>query len=276
MSTRPNPALLRYNYADTDSTTRTDSANPGAIDLTKRRHAPAQAGATSSSSHDLCADGGRDLHIVDLTVTYGSGQRAVSPIKDLSMFAPCGRVTALLGRSGAGKTSLLSVAAAMLRSAQGQVWLGGINVGELSGNALSDYRRNQVGVVHQQYNLIASLSAIENVVVPMTLAGVGRKQARERAADLLQDLGMGAHASRKPGELSGGQQQRVAVARAIANNPSLVIADEPTAHLDGGSVEDVCTLLRKIADDGRTVLLSTHDDRLLAAADQIIPLQRSA
>jgi putative ABC transport system ATP-binding protein len=216
--------------------------------------------------------GGRDLHLVDLTVSYSMGGSMVTPIAGFSLFAPCGEVTALVGRSGTGKTSLLSCAAATLRPSLGKVWLGGAEVSALEGAALDRYRRRSVGVVHQQYNLIPSLSAVENVAVPLTLVGIKRKEATERADELLKRFDMGAYRSHKPGQLSGGQQQRVAVARALANDPALIVADEPTAHLDGASVQDVRDLLRHIAAEGRTVLLSTHDDRLLEAADQVITL----
>jgi putative ABC transport system ATP-binding protein len=216
--------------------------------------------------------GGSDLHLVDLTVSYSMANATVTPISAFSMFAPRGSVTALIGRSGTGKTSLLSCAAATLRPSHGKVWLGGVEVSALDGAALDSYRRNSVGVVHQQYNLIQSLSALENVVVPMTLAGVKRKEATEKAEALLKKFDMATYRSHKPGQLSGGQQQRVAVARALANDPALIIADEPTAHLDGASVQDVSDLLRFISAEGRTVLLSTHDDRLLCTADQVITL----
>jgi putative ABC transport system ATP-binding protein len=253
------------------------------IDLNELTHTteplpePSHSGSNQTSTQPArlasnCIGGGRDLHLVDLTVSYSLGSSTVTPIEGFSMFAPCGRVTALVGRSGTGKTSLLSCASATLRPASGKVWLGGAEVSSLEGAALDTYRRQSVGVVHQQYNLIPSLSAVENVVVPMSLVGVKRKEATERADELLKRFGMGAYRSHKPGQLSGGQQQRVAVARALANDPALIVADEPTAHLDGVSVADVRDLLQQIASEGRTVLLSTHDDRLLAAADQVITL----
>jgi putative ABC transport system ATP-binding protein len=228
--------------------------------------------ASPLEAPSLLVASSRDLHLVGVSVSYGQGAIRATPVQDLSLFAPCGRVTALVGRSGTGKTSILSCVAATLRPSAGHIWLGGIAVETLTGAALDDFRRTKVGVVHQQYNLIPSLSAVENVSIPLRLGGLDRKRARQRAEALLDRLQLGGLANRKPGELSGGQQQRVAVARALANEPSLVIADEPTAHLDGGSVEDVSNMLRQIADEGRTVVLSTHDDRLLAVADQVVHL----
>ncbi len=216
--------------------------------------------------------GGRDVHVSNLTITYLRGGRAVTPIRSFDLYAASHRVTALVGRSGSGKTSVLSCIAGMLTPEAGTIWLGGIEVTKLSGRSLDAFRRGSVGVVHQAYNLIASLSARDNVIVPLTLAGVSRQVALNSAEALLERLGVSDVANVRPGEMSGGQQQRVAVARALSTNPAVVIADEPTAHLDGSSVAEVCGLLRSIADEGRTVIISTHDDRLLAAADQIVHL----
>lgn len=216
--------------------------------------------------------GGRDVHISSLTVSYVRGAHTVTPVREFSLYAPASRITALVGRSGSGKTSILSCVAGMLRPASGVIWLGGIEVTRLSGKSLDSYRRGSVGVVHQAYNLIASLSARDNVAVPLSLAGMPRKQALTAAVSQLQDLGLADHVHSRPAELSGGQQQRVAVARALSTNPSVVLADEPTAHLDGSSVDDVCSLLTAMAAQGRTVIVATHDDRLLRVADQIVHL----
>jgi putative ABC transport system ATP-binding protein len=216
--------------------------------------------------------GGRDVHLRALTISYSRAGLQVTPISELDMYAPSSRVTALVGRSGSGKTSILSCIAAMLRPQSGAVWVGGIEVTKLHGRELDTYRRQHVGVVHQSYNLISSLTALENVAVPLSLAGIGRREANRRASDLLDELGLSSVAKHRPDQMSGGQQQRVAVARALAPNPSVLIADEPTAHLDGTSVADVRSMLRSIANNGRTVILSTHDDRLLSGVDQTIHL----
>ncbi len=256
MKNTPLQTSLQHLTSDTNSAApRPTPGAPALIDI-------ASAGSSS-----------RDLHLVGVTISYqGSDRVPVTPVSDLSFYAPSGRITALVGRSGSGKTSILSCIAATLRPTTGQIWLGGTNVALLDGAALDAYRRRGVGVVHQAYNLIPSLSALENVMVPMGLVGTHRRVAALRAKSLLAELGLADVAHRRPSQLSGGQQQRVAVARALANDPALVIADEPTAHLDGGSVDDVRALLRSIAADGRTVVMSTHDDRLLDAADQVLTL----
>jgi putative ABC transport system ATP-binding protein len=225
-------------------------------------------------SHVQDATSGRDVHLVNLTIEYGRHQGLVTPVEQLEFFAPSSRITALVGRSGTGKTSILSCIAGILRPKSGAVWVGGIEVSALSGRHLDEYRRHHVGVVHQAYNLIASLSVIENVTVPLGLIGVPRAEAKVRATELLEELGISDLHRKHPHELSGGQQQRVAIARALCSNPSVVLADEPTAHLDGSSVADVSSLLRSIAQSGRTVIVSTHDDRLLGAVDQTVHLGR--
>jgi putative ABC transport system ATP-binding protein len=215
---------------------------------------------------------GRDVHLRDLTISYQRGNQTVTPVQSFNLFAKAEQVTALVGRSGSGKTSILSCIGAMLTPQSGAVWLGGIEVTALQGSALDSFRRSHVGVIHQAYNLLASLSVLENVCVPLRLAGVSRAVAAERSEALLNEVGMDPYLRHKPGQLSGGQQQRVAVARALATNPTLILADEPTAHLDGSSVDEVSELLRAIAVSGRTVIMATHDDRLLNSADQLVHL----
>jgi putative ABC transport system ATP-binding protein len=215
---------------------------------------------------------GRDLHLCDVSISYKTGSQTVEPVKEFNLYAASNRITALIGRSGSGKTSLLSCMAGLLTPSHGAIWLGGIEVSTLKGKPLDEYRRHHVGVIHQAYNLIPSLSVVENVIVPLRLAGVPRRESTERAEGLLAEVGMSRFSKRHPSELSGGQQQRVAVARALATNPTLVLADEPTAHLDGAAFGDVRDLLRAIADSGRTVIVATHDDRLLSLADQAVQL----
>jgi putative ABC transport system ATP-binding protein len=145
-------------------------------------------------------------------------------------------------------------------------------VEKLSGAEMGEYRRSTVGVVFQAFNLIASLSAKENVMAPMRLAKITRRRAGERADELLAEVGLTERAGHKPGKMSGGQQQRVAIARALVHDPPLVVADEPTAHLDHLQVEGVLVLIRKLAAAGRMVVVSTHDDRITQIADRVIEL----
>ena len=177
-----------------------------------------------------------------------------------------------MGPSGCGKTTLLSCLAGLLTPTAGSISLDGKQVSGLSGAALSDYRRHTVGVVFQAFNLIPSLSARSNVMVPLRLAGVGRKPARERADVLLEQVGLDERGHHRPDQMSGGQQQRVAIARALVQDPPLVLADEPTAHLDYIQVEGILRLLRGIAAPGRLVVVATHDERITQLADRVIEL----
>jgi putative ABC transport system ATP-binding protein len=208
----------------------------------------------------------------DLVVEYSGGGYVVRPIDGLDIDVQAGEMSLLLGASGCGKTTLLSVLAAILRPHRGSVRLGGLEVTQLQGRALNDYRRRSVGIVFQSFNLIPSLTAAENVQVPLRAAGVGGRAARRRATQLLAEVGLGARHSHHPGELSGGEQQRVAIARALALDPPLLLADEPTAHLDQLQVDGVLRLLREIADAGRVVIAATHDERLVPLADKVVEL----
>ena len=213
-----------------------------------------------------------ELEVRDLTVEFDSGGYRVRPLDRLSLDAGGGELVVLLGPSGCGKTTLLSCLAGLLQPTDGTVRFQGIDVGGLSGAGLADYRQRTVGVIFQAFNLLASLSARKNVMVPMTLAGVGRKEAGVRADALLERVALSERASHRPAQLSGGQQQRVAIARALVHDPPLVVADEPTAHLDHIQVEGILVLLRELAAPGRTVVVSTHDDRITHIADRVIEL----
>jgi putative ABC transport system ATP-binding protein len=178
----------------------------------------------------------------------------------------------LLGASGCGKTSLLSVLAGILTPKAGSVRVDGVDLDQLGESGLVRYRRHTVGVVFQSFNLVPSLTAQENVAVPLWSAGIRGRAAKQRAAALLEQVGLGERMGHRPSELSGGQQQRVAIARALAHDPPVLLADEPTAHLDTASVEEVLLVLRGLAVPGRLVVIATHDQRLLAVADRVIEL----
>jgi putative ABC transport system ATP-binding protein len=215
---------------------------------------------------------GDALVIAQLTITYSSGGYVVRPIDGLDLLVDSGELVLLLGASGCGKTTLLSALASILRPASGSIRLGEIEVTTLRGAELVAYRRERVGIVFQSFNLVPSLTAAENVQVPLRIAGARAPVARRRADQLLERVDLGDRRHHRPGDLSGGQAQRVAIARALANDPSLVLADEPTAHLDYVQVEGVLQLLRDLAQPGRIVVVATHDDRLLPLADRIVEL----
>jgi putative ABC transport system ATP-binding protein len=207
-----------------------------------------------------------------VTVEYRSGDSVLRPLDGMDLQAASGELILLLGASGCGKTTLLSVLAGILSPTAGRVVVDGVEVTALDADGLVRYRRNGVGVVFQAFNLIPSLTAAENVQAPLRVAGVRPRAARARAGALLERVGLADRAGHRPDEMSGGQQQRVAIARALAHDPALIVADEPTAHLDIVQCEVVVELLRDLASDGRTVIVATHDDRLLPIADQVIEL----
>ena len=216
------------------------------------------------------------LSCTDIMVEYNGGGRIVRPIDGLSLEVAGGQLALLHGASGCGKTTLLSALAAILRPARGTIEMDGTEITSLQGRALASYRRSGVGIVFQAFNLIPSLTASENVQVPLRAAGMSSRRARVHAEALLAKVGLAARTAHRPGELSGGEQQRVAIARALAADPPLLLADEPTAHLDHAHVGGVLDLLREIADEGRMVIAATHDDRMVASSDSVIRLGAGA
>jgi putative ABC transport system ATP-binding protein len=213
-----------------------------------------------------------DLSIQDLVVEYSSGGYALRPINGLNLDVTAGSLVILLGPSGCGKTTLLSCLGGILRPKSGAIKFDDVDISTLDRTALADYRRDKVGIVFQAFNLVPSLTALENVMVPMREAGMSRRAARERAEELLTRVNLQERMKHRPGDLSGGQQQRVAVARAIALDPPLILADEPTAHLDFIQVEEVLRLIRELADGDRIVVVATHDSRILPMADRVVEL----
>ena len=213
-----------------------------------------------------------NLIIKDLTIEYSQAGYVVRPVDGLNVTAEDGELVILLGPSGSGKTTLLSCLAGILSPAAGTIRSGDTEITGLKGDELARFRRYGVGVVFQAFNLIESLSARENVEAPLRLAGLRRTIARTRAEALLTLVGLEDRMRHRPSELSGGQQQRVAIARALVHDPPLIVADEPTAHLDYIQVEGVLRLLRDLAGSGRLVVVATHDDRFTPLADRVIEL----
>ena len=213
-----------------------------------------------------------ELEVRDLTVEFASDGYMVRPLDNLSFDAEDGELVVVLGPSGCGKTTLLSCLAGLLTPTSGSITFRGDEVVGLTGQAVARYRQKTVGVVFQAFNLLPSLSAKGNVMAPLRLAKVKRIQAATRADELLDLVGLSERAGHRPGQMSGGQQQRVAIARALVQDPPMVVADEPTAHLDYIQVEGVLRLLRQLSSPGRLVLVATHDDRITNIADRVIEL----
>ena len=213
-----------------------------------------------------------DLSIQNLVVEYASGEDTVRPINGFDLDVAAGSLVILMGPSGCGKTTLLSCLGGILRPSSGAIKFGDVDVASLTARELSTYRRDTVGIVFQAFNLVPSLTALENVMVPLLAAGASRRAASKKAGQLLARVGLEERMSHRPGDLSGGQQQRVAVARAIALDPPLILADEPTAHLDFIQVEEVLRLIRELASGDRMVVVATHDSRILPLADRVVDL----
>jgi putative ABC transport system ATP-binding protein len=213
-----------------------------------------------------------NLVVRDLTMEYSSGGYKVRPIDGLDLEISTGELVLLLGASGCGKTTLLSMLARLLTPTHGTIHFGTTDVTALTGRELAEYRRRTVGIVFQAFNLIPSLTARENVQIALQSAKVPRRDARARAEAVLSQVGLDERMHHRPADLSGGQQQRVAIARALALDPPLLLADEPTAHLDYIQVDGVLRLLRDLAAPGRIVVVATHDDRLLPLADRVVEL----
>jgi putative ABC transport system ATP-binding protein len=205
-----------------------------------------------------------------VTKHFGEGDNRVEVLRGVDLTVPFGEMTMLVGPSGCGKTTMLSVIAGLLNRSGGELNVLGRDLSELSGAEAVQFRRKNLGFVFQQYNLLPSLTAAENAAVPLLAAGVKKKQAVDRAADLLDDLGLGSRTRAFPNQLSGGQQQRVAMARALVHDPRLVVCDEPTSALDHETGQVVMDLLSRIAvRPGRAVVVVTHDSRVFDFADRI-------
>ena len=200
---------------------------------------------------------------------YGDGDTAVDALRGVSLEVPAGQLTAVMGPSGSGKSTLMHILAGLDQPTSGNVEIAGIDITKLKDNELTKLRRKHIGFVFQFFNLLPMLTAEENIVLPLTIAG--RKPEREWLEQLLESVDLGARRKHRPAELSGGQQQRVAIARALASQPTVIFADEPTGNLDSKSSTEVLELLRRAVDAyGQTTVMVTHDATAAAIADRIL------
>lgn len=212
------------------------------------------------------------VEVQDLVKYYGSGENLVKAIDHTSLSIENGRFTAIVGRSGSGKSTLLHMIGGLDRPDSGKVFIGGKDIFTLKDDRLAQFRRKKIGFIFQDFNLIPSLNVWENIVLPLGLDG--RKVQEEEIEGLLAQLGLQDKRHAMPGTLSGGQKQRAAIARAVAANPAIICADEPTGNLDSQSELEVVNLMKKcVADYGQTLVMITHDEGIAQMADRIIIIE---
>jgi putative ABC transport system ATP-binding protein len=205
--------------------------------------------------------------------SFGHGAAEVKALDDASLRLDPGELALIIGPSGSGKTTLLMIAGAMLTASTGEVYLRGRPLSRRNSRQLADIRLMRIGFVFQSFNLFPALNALDNVALPASLAGVGGRKRRKRAAEVLEKLGLGGRMHHIPEQLSAGEKQRVALGRALINDPPLLLADEPTANLDSVSGRNVLALFREIAaSEGRAVLVVTHDARIIEQGDRVMHL----
>jgi putative ABC transport system ATP-binding protein len=216
------------------------------------------------------------LRTLGLQMQYGQGTGLVRALDGVDLDVVAGETLAVMGPSGCGKSTLLHLLGGLQRPSAGQVWLAGRRIDGLGEKALARLRQDTVGFVFQSFHLMDELTAAENVELPALLAGHSPRTARRRAAELLERVGLSDRAKHLPSALSGGERQRVAVARALTNDPLVVLADEPTGNLDSAATADVLRLLDSLRAAGQTLVIVTHDARVAATADRLISMRDGA
>ena len=230
----------------------------------------------SASTHVTPPSGTSDGVVIELervTKVYRTGSIAVAALRGISLTITQGEYVAVIGPSGSGKSTLMHILGCLDTPTSGTYNLAGDDVSNMSEAALAEVRNRRIGFVFQQFNLLPSMSAWQNVELPLVYAGVPRTDRRERAMDALARVGLAGRVHHRPGELSGGQQQRVAVARALVTEPDLILADEPTGNLDSVSAADVLRLMGELHEAGRTLVLITHDSEVASASGRVLGIR---
>ena len=213
------------------------------------------------------------IDIQGITKTYVNGKLSVPVLHGIDLQVNKGEFVSIMGPSGSGKSTFMNILGCLDRPTTGSYRLNGDEVATLSDDELAFVRNKQIGFVFQSFNLLTKLTAVENVALPMIYAGMDKKTRNERAAALLASVGLGDRMDHLPSELSGGQRQRVAIARALANNPAIIMADEPTGNLDSKSTIDVMNIFRGLYDEGRTIILVTHEPEIATYASRNVVLR---
>lgn len=212
------------------------------------------------------------LEVTNLSKTYGTGETQVKALDNVSLSVESGEFVAIIGPSGSGKSTLLHILGGVDVPTSGSVVINGVDISNLDETALAIFRRRQIGLIYQFYNLIPILTVKENLTLPLLLDG--RKPDERVVDDLLKTLGLTERVNHLPTQLSGGQQQRVSIGRALINNPALMLADEPTGNLDSENSREIVSLLRKFnKENNQTVIIITHDERIAMSADRVISIE---
>lgn len=217
------------------------------------------------------------MQVEHVTRRFGSGETEVVAVRDISLEVLSGEVVLIMGPSGSGKTTLLSMLGGLLRPSDGRIRIGDAELTDLDESRLPDVRLQRIGFIFQDFNLLSALTCLDNVALVAQLSGLSRQEARQRAVDLLEQLGLDHRLNFLPETLSGGEKQRVAIARALINQPNIILADEPTANLDSHHGHETMRLLRRIAkEENRSVIIVSHDQRIKDIADRIFWLEDGA
>ena len=212
------------------------------------------------------------LELDDINQVYGEGEAAVHALRGIDLQVEAGAYVAIMGPSGSGKSTLMNLLGCLDVASGGRFTLAGHDVATLDENELARVRNQEIGFVFQSFNLVQRMSALANVELPLIYGGVKRAERRERALEALDRVGLSQRADHEPQELSGGQQQRVAIARALVTNPTLVLADEPTGNLDSESTEEILRIFDDLADQGRTILIITHEEDVAERAHRVLTI----
>ena len=210
------------------------------------------------------------LSLSDIQQVYGTGDAAVHALRGINLAVEQGDYLAIMGPSGSGKSTLMNLLGCLDIASDGIYELAGHNVAELSERELARVRNEEIGFIFQSFNLVSRMSAQANVELPLVYGGIHKRERVERARAALDLVGLSARADHQPQQLSGGQQQRVAIARALVTNPTLLLADEPTGNLDSTSTEEILGLFDQLRDEGRTIVIITHEDEVAARAKRVI------
>ena len=210
------------------------------------------------------------IEAVNISKRYYMGEAVVDALLDVTVSFEKGSYIALMGPSGSGKSTFLNILGCLDAPTSGRYLLDNAPTSDLTDNQLSDIRRDKIGFVFQSFNLIGELSVIENIETPLFYKGMSERQSRERATELAGSVGLGHRLGHRPMELSGGEQQRVAIARAMANEPLIILADEPTGNLDSKSGDDILDILGGLSEEGKTLIVVTHDESVAARARRTV------